>query len=1092
MPSIVADRFVAKGATWIDLATGDAIQLRVVTPAGRTEQLAWSSRCAVLARLRHTMLNPLVDYGALDAERLFEAYAIREPLAVTPATRQRLIADVVRFLQWHGAALMAETAPMVVRATETRPVGAVVKPVGVLLQPRAVLSALEETLDATPSVGACVIQVVGPPSSGLRTVRVLTAREARIRGYVPVAAGVLDRMPVIEELVDRHVCVLAVEGTERRDYRAVDDFLTRLGRASTRRHVVIVFRRAPHPRVSSWNVLHLDPMGVTAMAAMMFVDTRAPKTADLFDAARAAQGWPGRFLSRLGADGFEPHVSRSLVVHEATQPYDVSPPDPPVPRLPPAPSAQQSGGAVGRAADRGEALARRGRHLAAIRLLTRAAHVLERRGEPAAAARCAECLGRILLERGRPAAAIEHFERARALAAGDAVGRRATLGIALALHEDARLLEAEALLRSLLAGAVLQGEEDVAVACSLGRSVSCQGRYAEALAVVQPRIGTAASADARCHAVAAECLLAEGEVTAAVRHARSAMQGAADTRDPATLTLAHRVLALALTAAGDAPAAEEHVREALRHAARARLAIEVLRARSAHVAVLAAAGADRARVAALTTRLAVAARRETLPKLVRGELLRTLEGLTGNRGSGRMAAVTDLESLMEMCHASADDRDALNRLCAAVSDRVRAASTAIVCAQSRRMVAHNGRPWNGESAVLARVLTSAASVPPSPGAAIEAAEPVKFAGEVIGAVVCRWLPGTEVLIERACPVVKAAALAAAAPLRAMLDRSVEASSAPGWHDMIGESAAATALRASAARAARSPFPVLIEGESGSGKELVARAIHRLSARRDRRFCAVNCAALTDDLLETELFGHVRGAFTGAVGERVGLFEEADGGTLFLDEIGELSPRGQAKLLRVIQEGEIRRVGESFARRVDVRVVAATNRHLEDEAAAGRFRQDLRFRLDVVRIVVPPLRDRPGDIPLLAVHCWNEAARRVGSRATLAPDALAALARYAWPGNVRELQNAIAWLAVHAPQRGRVGAAALPASIATTAPADGLTFEAAREEFERRFLVSALARANGHRTTAAAAMGLTRQGLAKMIRRLNVDERPLEW
>ena len=210
---------------------------------------------------------------------------------------------------------------------------------------------------------------------------------------------------------------------------------------------------------------------------------------------------------------------------------------------------------------------------------------------------------------------------------------------------------------------------------------------------------------------------------------------------------------------------------------------------------------------------------------------------------------------------------------------------------------------------------------------------------------------------------------------------------------------------------------------------MARAIHRLGPRRDRRFCALNCAALSDDLIEAELFGHARGAFTGAVGERPGLFEEADGGTLFLDEIGELSARAQAKLLRVLQDGEVRRVGENVSRRVDVRIVAATNRRLEQEVAAGRFRADLRFRLDVVRIDVPPLRDRAGDVPLLASRFWGDAAARMGSRATLSPEAIAALARYEWPGNVRELQNVIAWMAVHSPRRGRIGATALPAHLA---------------------------------------------------------------
>ena len=222
-------------------------------------------------------------------------------------------------------------------------------------------------------------------------------------------------------------------------------------------------------------------------------------------------------------------------------------------------------------------------------------------------------------------------------------------------------------------------------------------------------------------------------------------------------------------------------------------------------------------------------------------------------------------------------------------------------------------------------------------------------------------------------------------------------------------------------------------------------------------------------------------------ERAGLFEEADGGTLFLDEVGELSSRAQAKLLRVLQDGEVRRVGDNLPRRVDTRVVAATNRTLEQEVEAGRFRADLRFRLDVIRIGVPPLRERATDIPALVAHFWEDSAARVGSRATLAPETVAALTRYDWPGNVRELQNAVASLAVHGPRRGRITPDTLPDPLARTAAAQPATFEAAREEFERRYVRAALARAVGRRADAARALGVSRQGLAKMLRRLGLDQ-----
>jgi transcriptional regulator with GAF, ATPase, and Fis domain len=256
-------------------------------------------------------------------------------------------------------------------------------------------------------------------------------------------------------------------------------------------------------------------------------------------------------------------------------------------------------------------------------------------------------------------------------------------------------------------------------------------------------------------------------------------------------------------------------------------------------------------------------------------------------------------------------------------------------------------------------------------------------------------------------------------------------------------------------------------------------------------CSLNCAAITDELVEAELFGHTRGAFTGATSVRAGLFEEAHQSTLFLDEVAELSPRAQAKLLRVLQEGEIRRLGENAPRSIDVRVVAATNRPLRQAARDGQFREDLLFRLAVIRIVVPPLRERLEDIPLLAGVFWREVTRQTGSRAQLSPDAIAALSRHTWPGNVRQLQNVIAGLVVAAPSRGRV----LSRHVAQVLDAHGggstvmhVPLEAARHWAERQAVAAALARHAGCRRMAASELGLSRQGLTKAIRRLGLKGR----
>ncbi|MCS6970698.1 MAG: sigma-54 dependent transcriptional regulator [Planctomycetota bacterium] len=252
--------------------------------------------------------------------------------------------------------------------------------------------------------------------------------------------------------------------------------------------------------------------------------------------------------------------------------------------------------------------------------------------------------------------------------------------------------------------------------------------------------------------------------------------------------------------------------------------------------------------------------------------------------------------------------------------------------------------------------------------------------------------------------------------------------------LLGASPAMQQLQQVIERAARSSATVLISGESGTGKELVARALHELSPRAAGPFVKVNCAALTETLLTSELFGHEKGAFTGAIEQRLGRFELADGGTLLLDEVSEISPELQAKLLRVLEEREFERVGGSRPIRVDVRIIATTNRDLAAEVAAKRFREDLYYRLHVVPIHLPPLRERAADIPLLLEHYLEVFRQETGAQVRLAADAVAALAAYDWPGNVRELVNVVERLSVLG--EGELDAAALRALLPELAGAAG--------------------------------------------------------
>jgi two-component system response regulator AtoC len=323
--------------------------------------------------------------------------------------------------------------------------------------------------------------------------------------------------------------------------------------------------------------------------------------------------------------------------------------------------------------------------------------------------------------------------------------------------------------------------------------------------------------------------------------------------------------------------------------------------------------------------------------------------------------------------------------------------------------------------------------------------------------------------------------------RAVAGLEARLSADDGVHAVVAESAAMRAALDVVARVAAHRTTVLITGESGTGKEVIARAIHHASPRAGAGFVGVNCAAIPETLLESELFGHVRGAFTGATADRPGLFEQADGGTLLLDEIGELPLALQAKLLRVLQEGEIRRVGAERTRRVDARVLAATARDLQVEVTAGRFREDLFYRLNVVTVHLPPLRERPEDIPALVRHFVAGASRRLGRRLTVSAGATGWLAAQPWPGNARELEHTIERAAVLSDHdalepedfRPRDGARSAPALAARS-------LRDAVDAAERDCIAAALASAGGNRRDAATRLGVSLRTLFYKIARHGLE------
>ncbi len=335
-----------------------------------------------------------------------------------------------------------------------------------------------------------------------------------------------------------------------------------------------------------------------------------------------------------------------------------------------------------------------------------------------------------------------------------------------------------------------------------------------------------------------------------------------------------------------------------------------------------------------------------------------------------------------------------------------------------------------------------------------------------------------------------------ATVRRALDRHAEVQAALPLGDetvagMVGRSPAMVEVYKTIARVAPGPSTVLILGESGTGKELVARAIHQHSLRRALPFVAVDCTSLTETLLESELFGYVRGAFTGATRDATGLFAEADGGTLFLDEIGDVSPALQAKLLRVLQEHSIRPVGGTQWLPVDVRVLAATNRDLTAAVASGRFREDLYYRLKVVTIRLPPLRERRDDIPLLVDHLVQRAARQCDKPVTgLSAAALAVLQGHDWPGNVREMAHVLE-RSVALAQHDVIGVDDLPQEIRSpvrVAAPDLLADRPTLEELKQLYIQRVLEESGGNVSRAATVLGVDRRSLYRMLQRYGISHR----
>ncbi|MBM3777462.1 MAG: AAA family ATPase [Acidimicrobiia bacterium] len=891
--------------------------------------------------------------------------------------------------------------------------------------PAALIEALDHGAEGEPR--ALVIESDSP--AGVETLRRGVAREARLRGYVPLSTALLPVLdPWLCALLRARAIVLLHQGPEA----AGAALLTRLASWSPRPHLLVTLEA---PASTSWVVREAQ-------------------------GAYASSTTPGFEPARRAAGGDRP--ASIPAVTEA------------------------------------RVLVHRGRHAAAERLLRERAAAAARRARWCETVDLGVVLGRLLLTRGRPGAAARALDGS--LGAGERSGDRDRLRdlrvwLAVAHMEAGRPTAAESLLRALHMGdeAVDPWRSNWSRAM-LARCLLDERRPADALVVldgwldaaVDPGLLNDVSFDAAVVAAAVdartEVLLAAGRV----REAGGAAEWALRTRelqgDAAHLRARLSFLRVAASA-GCVDLARASQETAVRLARRVREPVLALATRAIWNGLL----MDLRQEGAGRRAVSLQRMQARLPPGWRRPVPETAGAAPdGERVASPSIDTPLVEGLLQITDEEVDDVPALNAVAAVLARALRASRVVFVAGPTRPPAVLGGEGGGVTPAAATRVLDAGIVIGPEiVDGAYEAAVPVRSRGETCAALAARWPIGRTPAPAAAAALRTAAALAAGrvrSRLDAVHESGTRAVSVPG---LLGVSRAIEEVRRTVVRAASAPFAVMIEGESGTGKELVARAIHGLSPRARARFCDLNCAALPDDLVESELFGHARGAFTGALAERAGLFEQAHAGTLFLDELPDLSQRAQAKLLRAIQQQEIRRVGEDFPRKVDVRLVTATNRPMAELVEDGRFRQDLLYRLDVVHVNMPPLRDRPADIAVLADHFWREAAGRTGSRATLSHGVYQVLSAHAWPGNVRELQNVLSALAVAAPSRGVVRASLLPAAMAGASAPPGVRLADARREFERRFVEAALARAGQSRTRTARDLGISRQGLARLVERLGL-------